>query len=335
MFPKRPHLLAALDGPLAVEGGDSGADRVAAGSRSCCRARTNQRLFAIAPLPPESEQIDLLDVFDDCATTAGQTGAARRRPRSRRLADAPGAASRFGGPPAHRRSRAIVRRTASPIDHTTLEVVNLLLGAGADASRSPAPLVPGPDARPASRRRPRRPHHRARRRRRRHDHRHRRRRPRLAARRLRRHVAGRRLVRRQPGRVLVRRLRLEAVRRTRSATRRRSAFPSRRRSRRRRRHHRRLGVGRPGWTVGIIAYGGAGNDTIVGSQAGDFLAGGSGDDTIAGAAAIDLIYGDSGVNVDVRTRDADDPDRQRQPARTPTGSRRGARHAAPARAATT
>ena len=33
---------------------------------------------------------------------------------------------------------------------------------------------------------------------------------------------------------------------------------------------------------GIIAYGGAGNDTIIGSQASDFLAGGSGNDTIMG-----------------------------------------------------
>ena len=54
--------------------------------------------------------------------------------------------------------------------------------------------------------------------------------------------------------------------------------------------------------LGITAYGGAGNDTIVGSQAGDFLAGGSGDDTIQGADGIDQIYGDSGVNVDIRTR---------------------------------
>ena len=34
--------------------------------------------------------------------------------------------------------------------------------------------------------------------------------------------------------------------------------------------------------VGFTAYGGAGNDLIIGSQAGDHLAGGSGDDEIRG-----------------------------------------------------
>ena len=35
-------------------------------------------------------------------------------------------------------------------------------------------------------------------------------------------------------------------------------------------------------SIGITAYGGAGDDTIYGSQTGDILAGGSGNDTIAG-----------------------------------------------------
>ena len=35
--------------------------------------------------------------------------------------------------------------------------------------------------------------------------------------------------------------------------------------------------------LGIVIYGGAGNDTIVGTQLGDVLAGGSGDDTISGS----------------------------------------------------
>ena len=55
-------------------------------------------------------------------------------------------------------------------------------------------------------------------------------------------------------------------------------------------------------TVGLTIYGGAGNDTIIGSLAGDFLAGGSGDDTILGQGGLDQIYGDNGVNVDVLTR---------------------------------
>ena len=54
---------------------------------------------------------------------------------------------------------------------------------------------------------------------------------------------------------------------------------------------------------GITVFGGAGDDTIIGSQAGDHLAGGSGDDTISGQAGVDHIYGDSGFNVDLPTRE--------------------------------
>ena len=54
--------------------------------------------------------------------------------------------------------------------------------------------------------------------------------------------------------------------------------------------------------LGIVAYGGAGNDSITGSQAADHLAGGSGNDTINGGRGVDMIYGDSGFNVDPITR---------------------------------
>jgi Ca2+-binding RTX toxin-like protein len=54
--------------------------------------------------------------------------------------------------------------------------------------------------------------------------------------------------------------------------------------------------------LGVAVYGGAGNDVITGSQAGDHLAGGSGDDSIRGQDGLDLIYGDSGFNVDPITR---------------------------------
>ncbi|HEX4998781.1 MAG TPA: Calx-beta domain-containing protein [Terriglobia bacterium] len=55
-------------------------------------------------------------------------------------------------------------------------------------------------------------------------------------------------------------------------------------------------------SVGLVIYGGVGNDTIIGSQAGDHLAGGSGDDLILGQRGTDHIYGDSGVNVNIFTR---------------------------------
>ena len=52
-------------------------------------------------------------------------------------------------------------------------------------------------------------------------------------------------------------------------------------------------------TIGVIIYGGAGNDIIRGSQAGDQIAGGSGNDTIYANGGLDHVYGDSGFNVDV------------------------------------
>jgi Ca2+-binding RTX toxin-like protein len=60
-------------------------------------------------------------------------------------------------------------------------------------------------------------------------------------------------------------------------------------------------------TVGVTAYGGAGDDTILGSAAPDFLAGGSGDDLIVGGRGSDQIHGDNGVDVDVITRELSIP----------------------------
>jgi Ca2+-binding RTX toxin-like protein len=69
-------------------------------------------------------------------------------------------------------------------------------------------------------------------------------------------------------------------------------------------------------SVGFTAYGGAGNDLIYGSQAGDHLAGGSGDDTIYGQGGSDHIYGDSGVNVNILTRELTIPTVDASPAPT-------------------
>jgi Ca2+-binding RTX toxin-like protein len=55
-------------------------------------------------------------------------------------------------------------------------------------------------------------------------------------------------------------------------------------------------------TLGVTIYGGAGDDTIIGSQVGDHLAGGSGDDTIHGEGGDDHIYGDAGFNVNLSKR---------------------------------
>jgi hypothetical protein len=51
--------------------------------------------------------------------------------------------------------------------------------------------------------------------------------------------------------------------------------------------------------VGVVIYGGAGNDVINGSQDDDRIAGGSGDDTIHAGAGNDHVYGDSSFNVNL------------------------------------
>jgi Ca2+-binding RTX toxin-like protein len=50
--------------------------------------------------------------------------------------------------------------------------------------------------------------------------------------------------------------------------------------------------------VGVVIFGGDGNDIITGSQDDDHLAGGTGDDTLHGQGGNDHIYGDSSFNVD-------------------------------------
>src|SRR5258708_5470746 len=55
-------------------------------------------------------------------------------------------------------------------------------------------------------------------------------------------------------------------------------------------------------SVGLILYGGPGNNTIYGSQASDFIAGGSGNTTVYGERGRNQILGSDGVNVDVITR---------------------------------
>ncbi|WP_203230655.1 calcium-binding protein [Agromyces humi] len=73
-------------------------------------------------------------------------------------------------------------------------------------------------------------------------------------------------------------------------------------------------------TVGFSAYGGLGDDLIIGSQAGDHLAGGSGDDEIRGLRGVDHIYGDSGMNVNLFTRALDIAVTDRSPKPSVTGA---------------
>jgi hypothetical protein len=64
VFPVSTHVLSKLQGPLAVEGGVTGADRsLQLGLK--LPGEADGPLFAIGPQPPESKQIDVLNIFND------------------------------------------------------------------------------------------------------------------------------------------------------------------------------------------------------------------------------------------------------------------------------
>ena len=63
-FPKRSHLLSGIRGPLAVEGGTTTADR-SLRAAVLLPGEGNRPLFRVAPQPPESQQVDTLNIFDD------------------------------------------------------------------------------------------------------------------------------------------------------------------------------------------------------------------------------------------------------------------------------
>ena len=286
-FPKRMHLVGALDGALGVEGGDSGADRSLLAAL-LLPGEDNRDHLAITPVPPENEQIDVLNVFDDSATTGGTFT----------LIDAKLTPSEAPAGIAWGSFRIVGDTRSTHAVNTNVEVVNLLLGAGADQVTIDGTGQAGPDFGTATIA----------------DH------------------GGLTLVHGgggndtitvlrgggpgsplvvygdtsqdgawyagNPGDVAFGQFGAKPFANQLGNT---GTF--------------RFPLASPFTTsgadtidaratgvLGITAYGGPGNDTSCGSQAGDFLAGGSGDDTISGRRRIDQIYGDSGVNVDIRTR---------------------------------
>lgn len=70
IFPVSTHLLSKLRGPLAVEGGPTGADRsLTAGVK--LPGEKDDFLIAIGAQPPESQQIDVLNIFNDSSQADG------------------------------------------------------------------------------------------------------------------------------------------------------------------------------------------------------------------------------------------------------------------------
>src|SRR5207253_999948 len=63
-FPKAPHRLAGIRGPLAVEGGVTSADRSLVPA-VLLPGEANGPFFNIPPQPPETQSIDTLNIYND------------------------------------------------------------------------------------------------------------------------------------------------------------------------------------------------------------------------------------------------------------------------------
>ena len=147
VFPVTTHGLSKLQGPLAVEGGVTGADRsLNLGVK--LPGEKDGPLFKIGPQPPESKQIDVLNIFNDGAKEDGagtmtsttlsglrarrrtSTSARRTRAATRRPSASP-RSSRAGS--ASARVQFVDGKFQTNGAKSTIEVVNLLLGEGNDS----------------------------------------------------------------------------------------------------------------------------------------------------------------------------------------------------------
>ena len=321
-FPVLPHLLTRLRGPLAVEGGETGADRSLQPAVMMPGER-NGPLYGIAPQPPENLQIDTLNVFDDSSqedkvgqmTSTGLTGLGMAAPLTLagggmfgEPATAPGGIS-FGVIAVDPTTGAISTDSST----TTIEVLNVLLGKGDDRMTIISTMVPGVDRStgvtanhgglttvhggggddtlivtggpsttaaggPAS--------------------------PLVLygdTSQDGRWYSG---LPADPSAVDFGAKPFDQIGSADDRFYFPVAFPYVTPGNDVIDAHLAFSASPAGAlpTVGITAYGGEGDDIIIGSQAGDHLAGGSGNDLILGQRGLDHIYGDSGINVDVITR---------------------------------
>ncbi|MFZ1411071.1 MAG: hypothetical protein WAS07_06420, partial [Micropruina sp.] len=151
IFPNSKHLLSRLRGPLAVEGGVTGADRSLRNGVKL-PGELDGPLFAIAAQAPESRQIDVLNIFNDSSQADGSgvmtsttlTGFGLAKQLC--FADA----NPFGEPacfPGGISFGAIAfdgTQFVTDGGQSTLEVVNLLLGIGNDTLDIQGTLDPAP-----------------------------------------------------------------------------------------------------------------------------------------------------------------------------------------------
>ena len=162
-FAKRSHLLSGLRGPLAVEGGPTAANR---GLKPAVLlpGEGNAPPFAIAPQPPEAQQVDVLNVFADSSqedlvgtlTATTLSGLNMSGPLDFTPLLPVGGTMPFGEPsvfPGGISYGTIVFDPATKKflptgSTTTIEVLNVLLGEGNDRLTISGTMVPGADHNP-------------------------------------------------------------------------------------------------------------------------------------------------------------------------------------------
>ena len=64
-FPKVPHLLSAIKGPLSVQGGPTGNEHAVINAPVMLPQESNSPAFGVGPQPPENQQVNVLNIFDD------------------------------------------------------------------------------------------------------------------------------------------------------------------------------------------------------------------------------------------------------------------------------
>ena len=167
-FGKQPHLLSGIRGPLAVEGGTTAADR-SLQAAVLLPGEDNRPPFRVAAQPPEWQQIDTLNVYDDGSkedltgtlTSTALTGLnmGDGLDFSDILCDDPvnriGCKTPFGEPGIYPGgisygSISIDANGVFTTDGTlsTVEIVNILLGEGNDHLTIQSTLQPGGDFNP-------------------------------------------------------------------------------------------------------------------------------------------------------------------------------------------
>ncbi len=72
-FPKTPHLLSNIEGPLSVEGGPTGDVNAALHAAVMLPREKNSPAFGVGVQPPEAQQVNVLNIFDD-GSEQDQTG---------------------------------------------------------------------------------------------------------------------------------------------------------------------------------------------------------------------------------------------------------------------